>query len=619
MKQSRLSILAIMAILLTASCSRGVRMSRELAAIDSLVDANPDSALVLLGRMDAGKENTSFRMYLELLRGKAMNKCDVLFTTDSVMLEVARYFDLHGNRNQRMLAHYVLGCSYRDLGDAPQAIEVYQRAVECADTLREETDFRTLSCIYSQMADVYNRQLALGEETECRKQSIKYSLLLNDSTNAAYDYCVLAGSYILQNKKGHAEKCLLKAKAIYENLGHSQEWLELSPILMHLYLDEKGRLDDVKKLIDKFDSESVLFNDKHELAPSKRQFYYYKGSYFENMGNLDSAEFYYRKIYRDNMGFNDKDPMYRGLLSVYEKKGFPDSVAKYALLYCESNDSSIAIKDRELTLQMSASYNYANYQKKARLQEQRSAKMQRWAIMISIVTAGIVLTFAYIWKQLRKRAKRREKELQAVRDDYEKTKEEYTEKTKTLNTLRGIQKEVIDILQKELESAIEDSEEAKTKLYMLDKKYQESLKTYTNETEMLKDRIDELSKHKVLADNIKRSNVLMESDIYGRITVIAENPILGITDREWKELTKIFAELYPDLVYDLNAKNIKKQGFQVCLLSALNLRISDIARMVNLNIQRTTNLRLEINKTLFHEDYARTLNKNLSQRYEIYI
>ena len=95
--------------------------------------------------------------------------------------------------------------------------------------------------------------------------------------------------------------------------------------------------------------------------------------------------------------------------------------------------------------------------------------------------------------------------------------------------------------------------------------------------------------------------------------------MLGITDREWKELTKIFAELYPDLVYDLNAENIKKQGFQVCLLSALNLRISDIARMVNLNIQRTTNLRLEINKTLFHEDSARTLNKNLSQRYEIYI
>ena len=37
-------------------------MPKELVVIDSLVDANPDSALVLLSQMNAGKENTSFRM-----------------------------------------------------------------------------------------------------------------------------------------------------------------------------------------------------------------------------------------------------------------------------------------------------------------------------------------------------------------------------------------------------------------------------------------------------------------------------------------------------------------------------------------------------------------------------
>ena len=47
MKQSILYILAILVILLTASCSRGVRMPRELAAIDSLMDIKPDSALAL--------------------------------------------------------------------------------------------------------------------------------------------------------------------------------------------------------------------------------------------------------------------------------------------------------------------------------------------------------------------------------------------------------------------------------------------------------------------------------------------------------------------------------------------------------------------------------------------
>ena len=55
-------IYVTLATFLLASCSRGVRMPKELVVIDSLVDANPDSALVLLSQMDAGKENTSFRM-----------------------------------------------------------------------------------------------------------------------------------------------------------------------------------------------------------------------------------------------------------------------------------------------------------------------------------------------------------------------------------------------------------------------------------------------------------------------------------------------------------------------------------------------------------------------------
>ena len=88
-------------------------MPKELVVIDSLVDANPDSALVLLSQMDAGKENTSFRMYMELLHGKAMNKAFVDFASDSTMLQVARYFDRHGDANQRMLAHYVLGCAWK--------------------------------------------------------------------------------------------------------------------------------------------------------------------------------------------------------------------------------------------------------------------------------------------------------------------------------------------------------------------------------------------------------------------------------------------------------------------------------------------------------------------------
>ena len=54
-----------------------------------------------------------------------------------------------------MMANYILGCTYRDLGSAPKALEAYRDAVECADTTDVECDFRQLMLIHSQMAYLY--------------------------------------------------------------------------------------------------------------------------------------------------------------------------------------------------------------------------------------------------------------------------------------------------------------------------------------------------------------------------------------------------------------------------------------------------------------------------------
>ena len=56
------------------------------------------------------------RMQEELLCARRMNKEYIDFTTDSVMKEVAAYYDRHGSPNERMEAHYLLGCAYRDTG-----------------------------------------------------------------------------------------------------------------------------------------------------------------------------------------------------------------------------------------------------------------------------------------------------------------------------------------------------------------------------------------------------------------------------------------------------------------------------------------------------------------------
>ena len=143
--------------------------------------------------------------------------------------------------------------------------------------------------------------------------------------------------------------------------------------------------------MDQFEAECDLFDETHELPPSQRQYYYYKGSYYEGIHQLDSAEYYYRKIYRPGMSYVSQDPMYRGLLSVFTKRHQADSIAKYAQLYCMANDSSIALKDRDQIAQMTAIYNYNRIQKEAYEMEVKAYNRLLWLIVAGVIIGLFII------------------------------------------------------------------------------------------------------------------------------------------------------------------------------------------------------------------------------------
>ena len=311
----------VMSAVLLCGCGGNPKAVELLARADSLMDVRPDSALTLLNEgiavMDDSPE--SLRMRYCLLQAKAQNKAFLPFTSDSLMLAVADYYDRHGTPNNRMLAHYLLGCVYRDMEEAPRAIDCYLDAVAEADTTVAGCDFATLGCIYSQMAWLYHKQLLIANEISARRESAHCSLKANDTLNAIYEQGIMAGSYILLNKKDSAELLLCETMRQYHIQGYDQLYLTISQTLMYLYAEQPDHLLDLKQLIDNFEAESDLFDEHHELPPSKRQFYYYKGKYYETINRLDSAEYYYRKVYRPNMSFTSQTVMYKGLLSIYPK------------------------------------------------------------------------------------------------------------------------------------------------------------------------------------------------------------------------------------------------------------------------------------------------------------
>ena len=118
----------------------------------------------------------------------ARNRTDQPFTPQDVQPYV-QFFDSHGNANDRLLAHYLLGRAYHEKGDAPMALECYQHAIDCADTTAmNDKDFAQLSRVYAQMAEIFYYQGLYREQLSHEKLSVHNAWKGKDTLAALMSY-----------------------------------------------------------------------------------------------------------------------------------------------------------------------------------------------------------------------------------------------------------------------------------------------------------------------------------------------------------------------------------------------------------------------------------------------
>ena len=530
-----------------------------------------------------------------------------------------RFFDRHGTSNDRLLAHYLLGRAYYEAGEAPMALQCYQDAINCADTTSADMNYYVLSSTYSQMAYAYHQQLLLSYEVESQRQASYYAFRANEPYWGIYNLSMAATAFILMNKKDSAELLQKKVVELYRKYGYHQDAaLALRP-LIHLYTEQQGKLKEAKVLMDRYEAESGLFDGKQELPPLQRQYYYYKGLYFEGIGNLDSAENYYRKICYPGMQPVAQDPMYRGLLSVFKKRYQADSIAKYAQLYCEANDSSIALKDQTLTAQLAASYKYSRLQKEAKENQARAYRANYRLGIISFLFVLILITGLWIWRNNKEKRQRLEEEYNQATDVYQKN-------LHSLQLLESVHQTVIENIQQELEDTQNENKDFRVKYTKAQKTISEINEQYENkkaeleeENGILKDRIQELSQRKDIAKHLEDTNNFTNTEIVRHIKDMVNKPQLVLTSEELDQLANAVTSYYPDLMQDMNqADGLTKPAMYVCMLVLLNLRPGEIANLLSLSSQQVSNLKHEINICMFREGTARTLYNNLKRKYAIY-
>lgn len=518
------------------------------------------------------------RMRCELQRVDSLNSSDALLDTITTMPEVVDYFDLWGTDNERMTAHYLLGCVFRDQNNAPMALRCYRDAVSIADTTAADCDYRRLSRIYGQIADLFHRQRAPRLEIEAERKAVEYAWKAKDTLAAVIFYGSLCGPYHMLNNLDSVIIILEELNHICKSIGQEAISASFGVAAADVYL-RRSDLSKAQAALSEYEQRSGFF-DNHGNIESGREIYYkFKGLLYDKMGEKDSAEYYYRKLLR-YCNDNDNDnatAAYQGLFSLYNQIGNADSIAKYAKLYCQANDSASFQHSADELTRTHALYNYEEHERIAAMKTQEAERYRQTVfLLVVILSVAGYASYRYVKRQQR----RKRAALVAANQEYHALLVQYQR------------------LQQDMQLSQQSLDEFR------DKKERE-----------ISQLIQQLSLYQdtpLLSEHWHIEQAMLDSSIISDLHHIACQAKVA-SNVQLKELREFVEAQLPDFFTAINNKEamLTPQELSVSILIRLQFSQGELSALLGVSKQRINNIKRSINRKLFKSDGAVTLNDNI--------
>ena len=579
------SLLAL--IILLFGCSiQNKQAEKIISDAKQLLDTSPDSALSILDSIKKGKAEwpKSQRMQYELVYAQAQNKAYVDFTTDSIVLEVAKYYDKHGSNNERMMANYLVGCAYRDLGDAPTALKYMNIAIDAVDENSKDCDLSTLMRIHSQMGGLYQDVASFDNELIENTRAEQIAWKIGDTISALnlkwQRACCLYDTY----QQSKAIVIIDSIDNFCQNHNIPKEPLIIYPIKIDALL-QNGNVNEAGRLLSAYEQE-IGFTPQCINDEIIALFYFKnKARYYAMNQKVDSAIIMYRRY----MNSLDHRPMpssirhgileisYRGLMSAYSSKQQLDSVIKYSILYCDMNDSTNQDHSSEQILRMQSLYNYSKIQEQALVAEKNVTKLR---ITITLVVTAAILLGIFMWIAYKKnmRAEKQKQiraniEYQSLLRDMDKTAEE------------------LCIFKADSERFRQEKETEIQKLQIALNMYQAN---------------------NINIDQWNNERVIMDCGIVKHLRTLSSQGKKA-TNEELESLCVIAQNGFPKFsaIITKDVYSLTKLEIQICMLIRFRFIPSEIAVLTDHSSQRITNIKSTVNKKIFGKPGAKTLEANL--------
>jgi tetratricopeptide (TPR) repeat protein len=553
------------------------------------------SLIVVLDACSGDRDADAVRS--ELLHARTMNKEYVPFTTDSVMKEVVAYYDRYGTDSEKMEAHYLLGCVYRDMGEAPQALRCYQDAVEASPDPSEggekgrlfsppsegSGEASLLIRIYGQMAELFDAQNLYSDEISTMKEIQRLALMQRDSLMYIRAIELMTKPYYKLGDTAKVIETVWEAHRLYNKIGETRKAAYAFATLAHIMV-KRGQMAVADSLLREYETKTGLFDSSGTIQRGYEMYYYIKGNYYLQAGKTDSAEVFFRRLLPDHYPAD----AYRGLLAVYQSS---DSIAKYARLFEAAIDSLNNKRRIEAVHRMAALYDYHRFQQKADQEALAASEARGRAnmafVLIVLVSAAACVIFVRFRKNKQKELDRMSEECLVMSGLLAKARAELEEERKAADSYGSLEAE----MQEKLEDKSNEVKELENRLQQLETQYH----TVTQQATV---------------ENKKNSEAVR---IIRQRAEWKHGAILPSAN-EWEKLTHQFRLDFPHYYSLLTQENkLAIKELRTSMLLILDFKEGEIAVLLGVKPQRVTNIKKRVNMKLFGDDSAVTLTNNIKE------
>ena len=289
---------------------------------------------------------------------------------------------------------------------------------------------------------------------------------------------------------------------------------------------------------------------------------------------IKAAQHYFRKLQQTGKSPNDHYLTSWGLTQVYYQYGDADSIAKYALQTLAQSDTLYNIGAAENLQKAQAQYNYTRHLETAHRKEleakESQVRLYRW--IAGSITAAVI--FAILILLLRKQVRKKGEELTVANKENAQL---YTQIKENSKLIFGLNEQL--------------------------RKKDADIKTLV----LLKDSTEQLARQLEMEirkrDSVKAKGKAEDTRIVKLFAQMAESRTEMPVAENWAELFSVMDNHFPSFTLHIKScHSIGKNEYQVCVLTKLGFRVSDIAYLTNNSSNSITNLRSRMMTKLFGEE-----------------